>query len=179
MKSFKQLQEIAESVENRDAAKLGVMRCAQFTGRQAEALQAAGELLKSAKLSPEIETEARYLRAKSYIALGEKQKAEADLAVLSKNTRTVYGAEAKYLLAQSWFDRNETDRAEKELADFISKGTTHQYWLARAFILQADVFIRKGDDFQARQYLMSLQKNYKGKDDIAGMIEQRLGKLNQ
>ncbi|MDR1675200.1 MAG: tetratricopeptide repeat protein [Tannerella sp.] len=179
IKSFRQLQEIAESVENRDAAKLGVMRCAQFTGQQAEALQAATELLKSAKLSPEIETEARYLRAKSYIALNEKQKAEADLAVLSKNTRTVYGAEARYLLAQSYFDRNETDKAEKELADFISKGTPHQYWLARAFILQADVYIRKGDDFQARQYLTSLQKNYKGKDDIAGMIEQRLGKLKQ
>jgi TolA-binding protein len=179
MKSFKQLQEIAESVENRDAAKLGVMRCAQFTGQQSEALHAANELLKSAKLSPEIETEARYLRAKSYIALNEKQKAEADLAVLSKNTRTVYGAEARYLLAQSYFDRNETDKAEKELADFIGKGTTHQYWLARAFILQADVYIRKGDDFQARQYLTSLQKNYKGRDDIAGMIEQRLGKLKQ
>ncbi|MDR2765087.1 MAG: tetratricopeptide repeat protein [Tannerella sp.] len=179
MKSFKQLQAIAESGENREAAKLGVMRCAQFTGQQAEALQAANELLKSAKLSPEIETEARYLRAKSYIALNEKQKAEADLAVLSKNTRTVYGAEAKYLLAQSFFDRNEVDRAEKEVADFISKGTPHQYWLARAFILQADVYIRKGDDFLARQYLTSLKKNYKGKDEIAGMIEQRLGKLNQ
>lgn len=179
MNSFKQLQQIAESVENREAAKLGVMRCAQFTGRQAEALQAADELLKSAKLSPEIEMEARYLRAKSHIALNEKQKAEADLSVLSKNTQTVYGAEAKYLLAQSYFDRDETGKAEKELIDFISKGTTHQYWLARAFILQADVYIRKGDEFQARQYLTSLQKNYKGKDDIAGMIEQRLGKLKQ
>jgi TolA-binding protein len=179
MKSFKQLQAIAESAENRDAAKLGVMRCAQFTGQQAEALQAASELLKSAKLSPEIEAEARYLRAKSYIALNEKQKAEADLAVLSRNTRTVHGAEARYLLAQSYFDRDEIDRAEKELADFIGKGTTHQYWLARAFILQADVYIRRGDDFQARQYLTSLQKNYSGKDDIAGMIEQRLAKLKQ
>ncbi|MDR2139862.1 MAG: tetratricopeptide repeat protein [Tannerella sp.] len=179
MESFRQLREIAESAENREAAKLGLMRCAQLTGRQTETLQAADELLRSAKLSPEIEAEARYLRAKSYIALNEKQKAEADLTVLSKNTRTVYGAEAKYLLAQSWFDRNEIDRAAKELADFIGKGTPHQYWLARAFILQADVYIRKGDDFQARQYLTNLRKNYKGKDDIADMIEQRLGKLNQ
>ncbi|MDR3260382.1 MAG: tetratricopeptide repeat protein [Tannerella sp.] len=179
MKSFKQLQSIAESNENREAAKLGVMRCAQFTGQQAEALQAANELLKNAKLSPELEAEARYLRAKSYLALNEKGKAEADLLALSKDIRTVYGAEAKYLLAQSYYDRNETDKAEKELTDFIGKGTTHQYWLARAFILLSDVYIRKGDDFQARQYLASLQKNYKGKDDIAGMIEERLGKLKK
>jgi TolA-binding protein len=179
IESFRQLQTIAESAGNRDAARLGLMRCAQFTGRQEEALQAAGELLKGARLSPEIEAEARYLRAKSWLALNERQKAEADLSILSKDIRTVYGAEARYLLAQSYFDRNETEKAEKELTDFISKGTTHQYWLARAFILLSDVYVRKGDDFQARQYLTSLQKNYRGRDDIAGMIEQRLGKLTQ
>ena len=179
MQSFKQLQAIAESNENREAAKLGLMRCAQFTGQQNEVILAANELLKGARLSPEVEAEARYLRAKSYIALNETQKAEADLQTLSKDVRTVYGAEARYLLAQSYFDRNETDKAEKELTAFISKGTTHQYWLARAFILLADVYIRKGDDFQARQYLAGLQKNYKGKDDIARMIEERLSRLNQ
>ncbi|MDR3268945.1 MAG: tetratricopeptide repeat protein [Tannerella sp.] len=177
MKSFKQLQAVAESVENREAAKLGLLRCAHYTGQQAETLQAASELLKSAKLSPEVEAEARYLRAKAYLALNERAKAETDLAALSKNIRTAYGAEAKYLLAQSYYDRNETDKAEKELTDFIKQGTTHQYWLARGFILLADVYIRKGDDFQARQYLTSLQKNYKGKDEITRMIEERLAKL--
>jgi TolA-binding protein len=179
MKSFKQLQAIAELTENRDAAKLGVMRCAQYTSQHAEALQAATELLKSAKLSPEIAAEARYLRAKSYIALNERAKAEADLQTLSKNLRTVYGAEAKYLLAQFYFDKNDTDRAEKELKDFIEKGTSHPYWLARGFILLSDIYIRQGDDFQARQYLTSLQKNYKGSDDIAGMIKERLDKLKE
>ncbi|MDR0756586.1 MAG: hypothetical protein LBF85_01925, partial [Tannerella sp.] len=70
-------------------------------------------------------------------------------------------------------------KAEKELTDFIHKGTSHQYWLARAFVLLADVYIRKGDDFQARQYLLNLQKNYKGNDEIAGMIEERLDKFNK
>ena len=175
--SFKQLEAIAEQKENRDAAKLGIMRAAQHTGQQAEALKAANELLKESKLSPEIETEARYLRAKTYLAMNDKTNAETDLSALSKDIRTVYGAEAKYLLAQLYFDKNESDKAEKEVMDFIKKGTSHQYWLARGFILLADIYIKKGDDFQARQYLTSLQNNYKGNDDIAGMIENRLGKL--
>ena len=175
--SFKQLDAIAEQKENREAAKLGIMRAAQHTGQQSEALQAANELLKDSKLSPEIETEARYLRAKTYLAMKEVAKAETDLQTLSKDVRTVYGAEAKYLLAQLYFDKKETDKVEKEIMDFIKQGTSHQYWLARGFILLADVYISKGDDFQARQYLTNLQNNYKGNDDIAGMIEDRLSKL--
>ena len=179
MNTFKQLQAVAESPDNRDAAKLGLMRCAQFTGQQREALLAADELLKNTKLSPEIEAEARGLRAKSYIAINDPAKAEADLLVLSKDTRTVYGAEAKYLLGQLYFNRNELDKAEKEMMDFIAKGTSHQYWLARGFILLSDVFIRKGDDSQARLYLTSLQNSYKGNDDITGMIAERLNKLTK
>lgn len=177
VKSFIQLEKIAGLKENREAAKLGIMRAAQHTGQQSEALRAADELLKESKLSPEIETEARFLRAKTYLAMNDKAKAEADLQTLSKDVRTVYGAEAKYLLAQIYFDRNESDKAENEVMDFIKKGTSHQYWLARGFILLADIYIKKGDDFQARQYLTSLQNNYKGNDDIPGMIENRLSKL--
>ena len=63
--------------------------------------------------------------------------------------------------------------------NFIERGTSHSYWLARGFILLSDVYIRKGDTVQARQYLTSLQQNYKGNDEIAGMIEERLSKLTR
>ena len=68
-----------------------------------DALLAADELLKEPKLSPELEAEARYVRAKAYIAQKQANKALADLKELSKDTRTVHGAEAKYLLAQLYY----------------------------------------------------------------------------
>ena len=178
MNSFRQLQAVAESTENREAARLGLMRCAHYTGQHRETLLAADELLRNARLSPELEAEARCLRAKSYLALNEPTQAEADLLALSNDTRTVYGAEGKYLLAQLYYNRNELDKAEKELMNFIEKSTSHQYWLARSLVLLSDVYIRKGDVFAARQYLVYLQENYKASDDIAGMVEERLGKLN-
>lgn len=179
LESFKRLQAVAESPENREAARLGLMRCAQFTGNTKEALLGADELLKDPKLSPELKAEARYIRAKAYIAQKQESKALPDLKELSKDTRTVHGAEAKYLLAQYYYDTNNDKEAEKVLINFIENGTPHQYWLARGFILLADIYIRQGDDFQARQYLTSLENNYKGNDDIAGMIENRLGKLKK
>lgn len=179
IQTFRELQRVAELRENREAAKLGIMRCAQFTGNESEALQAANELLKETNLSPEIESEARYLRGKSYLKLGESDKAIDDFSALSKDTRTVHGAEAKYQLAQLYYNKKDVARAEKELLNFIENGTPHQYWLARGFILLADIYIDKGDEFQARQYLTSLKRNYSGSDDIDSMIENRLEKLKK
>ena len=179
MESFKHLQTVAENPENKEAAKLGLMRCAELTGQPQEALLAANDLLKEPKLSPEIMSEARYVRAKAYISLKQENKALADLKEISKDTRTIHGAEAKYLLAQLYYDNKDDKNAETVLMNFIENGTPHQYWLARGFILLADIYIRQGDDFQARQYLTSLQNNYKGDDEIAAMIEDRLGKLKK
>lgn len=177
--SFRNLRTVAENPENREAAKLGLMRCAVLTNDSEEALAAATDLLKEPKLSPEIMSEARYARAKAFIGLKQENKAMADLKEISKDTRTAHGAEAKYLLAQLYFDGNDDKNAEAVLMNFIENGTPHQYWLARGFILLADIYIRQGDDFQARQYLTSLQNNYKGDDEINAMIEDRLGKLKK
>ena len=64
--------------------------------------------------------------------------------------------------------------AENEVLDFSKKNTPHQFWLARSFVLLSDVYIKNGDDFQAKQYLLSLQKNYKVADEIQTLITERL-----
>lgn len=177
MSYFEKLLLVAETPENKEAAKLGTMRCAEQTGQLAEAVQAATELLKETKLSPEVVREAHYVRAKAYTSLGQEAKALADWKELSKDTRTLQGAEAKYRLAQLYYDQKKDSEATKVLEDFAKNGTPHQYWLARGFILWADIFIRQGDEGQARVYLNSLQNNYQGDAEINAMIEDRLAKL--
>lgn len=179
LETFRRLHKIAENPDNKEAASLGVMRCALQIGDEKEALSAANDLLKNQKVSPEIAAEARYVRAKAYMDSKNEEKALADLKILAEDTRTVHGAEARYLLAQLYYDSHEDKKAEKVLEDFAKNGTPHQYWLARGFILWADIYIRQGDDVQARVYLNSLKNNYQGDDDIAAMIEDRLAKINQ
>jgi len=41
-------------------------------------------------------------------------------------------------------------------------------------VLLADIYVKKGDDFQAKQYLLSLRKNYLNHDEIENLIEERL-----
>ncbi len=95
---------------------------------------------------------------------------------MSKDTRTANGAEAKYLVANHLFEIKKDKESENEIMNFIEKGTPHQYWLARAFVLLADIYIY---DFQAKQYLLSLQENYKQKDSIQDLIQERLDQIQE
>ena len=134
-------------------------------------------MLAEAKLTPELRNEALYFRAKAYLNQQADKKAMNDLQALAKDTRTLYGAEAKYLVALQLYKAHEYAAAEKEILNFIEQSTPHAYWLARSFVLLSDVYHATGKDLDARQYLLSLQQNYQGNDDIESMIESRLQKL--
>ncbi|MCD7971519.1 MAG: tetratricopeptide repeat protein [Candidatus Azobacteroides sp.] len=175
---FKRLNKKAESAENRQAAKIGMLRSAAFLDSSQEILNAADELLQDKKLSPELKNEALYNRAKANARLKNNSKAADDWVLLAEDTRNVYGAEAAYLVGQYYYDTSQYDKAEEQMLNFIRKGTPHSYWLARGFILLADVYIAKGDSQQAKQYLQSLQNNYNGtNDNIGTLIEERMKKI--
>ncbi len=52
--------------------------------------------------------------------------------------------------------------------------TQHQYWLAKSLILLSEINLNRGEIFQAKQYLLTLQQNYKGTGDIQTLVEQKL-----
>ena len=175
---FKSLRVKAEHKENRQAAEIGILRCALWLNELRDVVDAASNLLQDSKLSPELANEALFGRAKALFGLNNPGKAVEDLQKLAEDTRNVYGAEAYYLLAQYYFDGRQFDKSEKAAKDFIQKGSPHGYWLARAFILLADIGIAQNDKFQAKQYLQSLKANYNGfGDDIFDLIEDRMEKV--
>ena len=138
----------------------------------------AGELLANSTTSSEIKREASYNRAKAYLAMDKNDSAIKDLNTLASDTRTKEGAEAKYLLAQLSFDQEKFEECEEIIMDYINESTPHAYWLARSFVLLSDLYSTQGKKMEAKQYLLSLQNNYEGEDDIADMIDTRLEKLN-
>lgn len=174
LESFKKLQQVAQEPENINAAKIGVLRTSYLLNDVQSTLSIAREILMMKDLTPELEQEARFYQAKANMQNGNRDLAQVDLKFLAKDTRTEAGAESKYLVADYLFVSGQDAKAEAEVSDFISKGTPHQYWLARAFILLADIYIKRGDNFQAKQYLLSLQSNYKKADSIQAFIEERL-----
>lgn len=171
---FKQLSEKSDNEERRKACLMNMTRCAYMLGDSDNAVAVAGEILKNGNISPEWEREALYIRAKSLIQKEMSDVASSDLKKLADDTRSKQGAEAKYLLAQYYYDSKQYDNCEKEILSYIEASTPHSYWLARSFVLLADLYITQERSMEAKQYLLSLQNNYTGDDDIAELIKQRL-----
>ena len=69
--------------------------------------------------------------------------------------------------------------AEQEIMSFTQLQTSHQYWLAKSLILLADINLQRGEIFQAKQYLLALQSNYKLQDDIPTIIQDKLQHIAQ
>lgn len=176
---YKKLVEKTADEERRRACRMNMMRCAQALGEDNEAVAAATALLDDGNLSPEWEREAIYTRAKVMLKNNKHTEATPDLSKLAEDTRSKQGAEAKFLLAQIHFDNGEYDQCEKEILNYIETGTPHAYWMARSFVLLSDLYIKQERTVEAKQYLLSLQNNYKANDDIQDMINTRLTNLNK
>ena len=176
---FKQLQSLSQNNDERNVARLGILRCSYYTNDHQTTVNIASEIINDSKSANDLKAEARYNRAKAYIAMNQSELAASDLRNLSADTRTANGAEAKYLLANLYFEQNKLTETEAEVLDFAKKNTPYQFWLARSFVLLSDVYIKQGNDFQAKQYLLSLQKNYTTADEIQTLITTRLDAIAQ
>ena len=176
---YKLLKDRASTPERRQLAATGMLRSAAMTDNKEEVILAATAVLSDAKVAPELENEARHYRAKALVDVNQLSHAVEDWQLLAQDTRNVYGAEAKYQLAQYLFNVGKTAEAEKEVLNYLEVSTPHAYWLARSFVLLSDIYAKLDRKLEARQYLLSLKQNYQADDDIAGMIESRLEKLNE
>ena len=98
---------------------------------------------------------------------------------LPRNVKTPEGAESAYRVIESAFRAGDTARAEKLVLDFSDKGTPHAFWLAKSFLVLGDIYVQKGDMFQARATYQSIVDGYTPADDgIVAEAKEKIKKLN-
>ena len=162
---------------NRQKAQLRLMRFYREKGNSAKALDYANRLSNAAVADEDL-VEIEYTRAAALAAGGKTAEAIKAYESPAKKPQSLYGARATVELAELYIKSNKLSDAERVLKRLVDTGTPHQYWLARGFIALSDVYARRGDKFQAREYLLSLKENYPGTEsDIFEMINVRLNEL--
>lgn len=171
---YNQLSQQTTSSEVQMTAMEGKLRNAFAAKDYKETVNVASAMLSNARMSQTMRNEAQLFRAESYLALGKAAEGVKDLQLLCSDKQTIYGAQANVRLSQYAYDTSQYQAAEQLLLKFIDSGTTHQYWLARAFILLSDVYKKTDRDVEAKEYLMSLKSNYSENEEINKMINERL-----
>ena len=169
--------EVGSAPERLDAAA-GMARSAYRARNYADAATAVDDAL-TLGAEGDLRRELSYIKAKSCMASSRRDDALAIFRALSKDPMTAEGAEACYLLIQDCYDRGNFSSLNDMVNDFTSSGTPHVYWVARALVTLGDSYAAEGNKTQARYVYEGISRNYEGDDDISGLVELRLRKLEQ
>lgn len=116
--------------------------------------------------------------AKAYLATNKTADATKELNLAALKSKTVTGAEARYLVAEQQLKAKQYDKAIESALDIADSFSSYDYWVAKGFILMADAYAGKKDNFQAKATLESIIDNYEDQNDgILQTAKERLQKL--
>jgi len=150
------------------AVMLNKLRCYYGNNDYANAISSGESILKEEKASNEIKEEARTMIARSALALNNYELATTHFTVLSKQSKSEIASESMYNLAYIEFAKGNMDAAEKKIFEIIAN-ISHDYWQAKSYILLGDIYVKKGNTFQAKYTYQSIVENYDGDDDLKQM----------
>jgi len=175
---FQKLEENAENKANMTEAITGQMRCQYYTGNHGLAIMNGQRLLLQDDLSHGLMAEANLITGNSARTLNRPELARSSYSETIRLSQGEYGAEALFGLAEMSFQDKDYKNAEKYIFKLTGDYASYDYWVAKAFILLSDVYLKTGNTFQAEQTLQSIIDNYDGQDlkKIAG---EKLAQLEQ
>ncbi|HSA04155.1 MAG TPA: tetratricopeptide repeat protein [Tenuifilaceae bacterium] len=175
--TYSKLENVAELKSSLLEARLGKLRSAYQLEKLEEIPVIANSVLATEKLPAETEMETRFKLAQTHLKLNRVDDALIEFSKVATNLKTKEGAESKYNIAKIYLNKGEYNKAEIEVFAFAEKNTPHQYWLAKSFILLADVYMKQDDFFQAKATLQSVTDGYSNTAD--GIIDEATNKLNE
>lgn len=177
---YEKLEKVTTASENKLVALRGQLKSAYQEGDAQKSIKAADRIKNSLNIPEELMREAIFVSAKAHYSLNEFDEALRDFRRTATEAVSIEGAESKYRVAEILFKKGNTDESEKIVNQFIEKNSPHQYWMAKMFLLLADISIKKGDALQARATLQSLKEYYTvDSDGILDEVKAKLASLDE
>jgi TolA-binding protein len=176
---YEELDNISQSPENKVIALKGQLRSSYQSGDAQKTMRVANKISTAPNIPEELLRESTFMSGKAHYSQNEYDEALKDFRKVSTEVTSAEGAESKYRVAELLNRKGQTAEAEKVINEFIDQNTPHQFWMARMFLLLADISIRKGDSLQARATLQGLKDNYPvDSDGILDEVKAKLDSLN-
>lgn len=167
---FERLEKVTDKQDVLITSLRGQLRSAYEAGDPEKTIRVADKISKAQRIPDELVREATFMGAKAFYSLNRYDEALRDFRKTAGEITSEQGAESKYRVAEILELKGNRAEAEKVVNEFINTNTPHQYWMAKTFILLADISARKGDLILARATLQGLKENYSIKND--GILEE-------
>ena len=167
---------------NKSTALTGMMRSAYRAHDWLEAIRNADKVLFDSRTGQALNTEAQYIKAKSYLASSRRDEAFAIMEKLAADVSGQYGAESAYLLILDSYDKGDFEAVEEKVYAFADAGSPQVYWLAKSYIVLGDSFVERDELKQAKATFESVRDGYEPQsadDDVKDNVELRLKKLEE
>jgi len=176
---YEELENVTETPEYKVIALRGQLRSAYQIGDAQRTILIAAKISNAPGIPEELLRESTFMSGKAHYSQNEYDEALKDFRKISSEVTSAEGAESNYRVAELLFKKGQTAEAEKVINEFIDKNTPHQFWMARMFLLLADISIKKGDSLQAIATLRGLKDNYPiDSDGILDEVRAKLDSLN-
>jgi TolA-binding protein len=172
---YSKLEGAAGNTENKIIALRGELRSAYQMGDAQKTIAATDKINSSINIPEELLRESVFMRAKANYSLNNFDEALIDFRKAATEVVSAEGAESKYRVAELLYKKDQIADSEKIISEFIDQNSPHQYWMARMFLLLADISVKKGDILQARATLQSLRDYYTIDND--GILDEVKAKL--
>jgi Uncharacterized protein conserved in bacteria len=177
-KGYETLSEIAILENNRNEAEIGKLRTYYKLASHEQTLMQAQKVLALKELNAALLQETHYLQAKSHIALGQREQANAFLQQLARETYSPIGAESAYLLILDSYNAGQFELAEERIYSLSDSDSPQHYWIALSFIILGDIYADRDEIEQALATYQSLLDEYKSEtsDNIHDIVRARIQK---
>ena len=177
---YEKLEKVSSSDANTLISLKGELKSAFQAGDAQKTINAAGKIVNLPNIPEELAREATFMSAKANYSLNNFDDALRDFRKVATEVISIEGAESKYRVAELLYKKDKSAESEKTISEFIDQKSPHQYWMARMFLLLADISIKKGDSLQARATLQSLKNYYSvDNDGILDEAKAKLGSLDE
>lgn len=112
-------------------------------------------------------------KGKVLIQKGELEQAKVPLNQITTKNLGAISAESKYLLAQILYKQNKLQDAEKTAYKAAQTSSGQEFWIAKDYLLLADILIAQKDYFNAIALLEGMVKELKF-DDLKAEANEKL-----
>lgn len=178
-KAYRALYDVTTTASVKSTAASGYVASTLKYGDDAELIAMADDAERMTGLTDVALRKARYAKASVLMRQQREEEAMKIFEVLQREVKSAEGAEARYRMIEAQYNAKNYDKAENMVYEFSDSKTPQNYWLAKAFILLGDIYLTRGDEFQARATYQSVVDGYSlANDGIVETAKSKIAKMN-